>query len=464
MSSFKSIISSITESISNVMHIGAGYCAEHELYQGLGIDSIVFVEADDELFNAALQKFSSSPRISVLQKAIAGQNGERVLFQTNNKRFSSLIEPKKILEFYPNLEVTRQKSVNTITLDSLCEEIQLPADEINLLVLELEGEETHVLENAAAEVLQKFKWIVVRTGTEVLDVSTSNKSGSEIAKMLHNADFDDLCFKEDAPPYCNYLFTRNDAALANAELEKKSESILADIQSLTTDNLDLMNQNSALDSEIVQFKKQNAELTKTLDTTQTELSETHTLISDSTKEKEELQQQIADLTETLQTAQAELRKTHTLVKKNTKEKEQLQQQIADLTETLQTTQAEFHEARVQNDSLKTEKTMQQERIEELGALRDEAKTELKEASHALRINNKLVAKTDADLRDLQARYQSAIESQKQQHALLSELQDKLIQASMFYRQLNLQDQNIESDIFSDDVESISNEPVENSDD
>ena len=55
----------------------------------------------------------------------------------------------------------------------------------------------------------------------------------------------------------------------------------------------------------------------------------------------------------------------------------------------------------------------------------------------VRINNKLILKSDADLRDLQLQYSSALQHQEQQHTLLCELKEKLRQASEFYKKLNL---------------------------
>ena len=68
----------------------------------------------------------------------------------------------------------------------------------------------------------------------------------------------------------------------------------------------------------------------------------------------------------------------------------------------------------------------------------------------LRINNKLILKSDNDLRDLQSQYRTALQYQEQQHNLLSELKAKLHQASSFYQKLNLQNLVIDTDLLEQD--------------
>lgn len=444
VSGCRSIISAINEDISSVVHIGAGYCAEAGLYRELGIQSVIFVEPDAQLFATATRKFLHSPHITVMQRAIAGKNEERVLFQISNKRFSSLLEPGRIIEYYPNLTVTDEIDVDAITLESLCDEIHIPEGKNSLLVLELQGEEANVLTHTPDHILQNFKWIVVRGSKETLYGKPSAPAEAAIKRSLYSAKFDALCFQEDNPVFCEYLFIRNDAALAKQALEEEMEVAFTDIQSLTADNLDLARQVNSLEARFEKSQQHNADLAERLDAARKQISDlsgekeaTLADIQAVTKDKlnliseitsldartEKLQQHNADLAETLDAARDQISDL-------TGEKEELQQQINDLTTAHQSTQSELCE-------------------------------ELKEANHALRINNKLVAKTDADLRDLQARYETAIDNQKQQHSLLLDLQEKLIQASKFYRQLDIQDQNIKGDVFGDDIESIENEPDQN---
>ena len=192
-------IYTITEDISNVVHIGAGYCTESDLYQQLGINSVVFVEPDIQLYESASQKFLRTPHVNVLRKAIAGKSEERVYFQLNNKRFSSLHEPNRITEFYPNLIVNEEVNLKTSTLESLCDEIQVPERVNSLLVLELRGEETNVLVQTPTRVLQNFKWIVVKSSEEALYGKASIGANEAIKDALKSAQFDAFCFGEDNP-------------------------------------------------------------------------------------------------------------------------------------------------------------------------------------------------------------------------------------------------------------------------
>ena len=72
--------------------------------------------------------------------------------------------------------------------------------------------------------------------------------------------------------------------------------------------------------------------------------------------------------------------------------------------------------------------------------------ELIAMQQTLRINSKLVLKSDIDLRDLQSQYRTAIQLQHEQHNLLCELKEKLRQASVFYQKLNLESPVLDGDM------------------
>ena len=269
MASYSSIISAISENISTVVHIGAGYCTEYPLYQNLGIKQIVFVESDKQLFDVASERFSRSPDITILNRTIGGQNGVGTFFQTSNKRFSSLLKPNQILKYYPNLLVTNEQTITTTTLQSLCNEIQILANDKNLLVLELQGAELSVIIDTKAEVLQKFKWIVIRAGEGTLYGPESTDTTSEIEERLHSSNFDSLLFEEEIPPFHKYLFIRNDSAVANRSLKAKTKTLLTDFHALNAEHLKLHDQHSDLISENALNDQQNAVLVDKLSSTHT---------------------------------------------------------------------------------------------------------------------------------------------------------------------------------------------------
>jgi hypothetical protein len=443
LTSFTSIISSIQDKISMVVHIGAGYCAEIGLYENLGISSIILVEPDEQLFNAASHKLSKESDATLLQKGISGHVGERILYQTSNKRFSSLNKPAKILEFYPNLTVTDEQVVETVSLEFLCNEIQLSSDGNNLLVLELQGEEHLVLANTPVEVLHKFKWIIARSGEKELYELESGLSGPDIGESLQRADFDALCFKEDTPPFFKFLFIRNDAAVSEKSLEQKIEGLEQNTQDLELKIGDLGQNTQDLELKIGDLgqKAQDLELNKAsmildLDSLSEKNSNLNILNTALQKDISQFQKDADEFVRIVDAGQAKQANTESQLK----------------------------EIVVQNKSLTTEISKQKQQIGEFRAFQDELSFELKNANHASRVSNKLAAKTDADLRDLQARYQSAIRQQKEQQALLIDVQDKLGQAAKFYRRLKIEDRNIEGDIFNRSLESIEDVDSENGED
>ena len=97
-------------------------------------------------------------------------------------------------------------------------------------------------------------------------------------------------------------------------------------------------------------------------------------------------------------------------------------------------------------SLKKENANQLQLAKELADSVKVKEKELTEMQQTLRINNKLILKSDSDLRDLQLQYRAALQHQEQQHTLLCELKEKLHQASEFYQKLNLQNLVFDADL------------------
>ena len=90
----------------------------------------------------------------------------------------------------------------------------------------------------------------------------------------------------------------------------------------------------------------------------------------------------------------------------------------------------------------------------------EKSKEISDLQQTLRINSKLVLKSDADMRDLQRQYRAALERQDQQHNLLTELTEKLRQASVYYQKLNLQKLVFDVEVLEQE-DSDDNEPTGN---
>ena len=405
---FEELIKSVLAMPSVIIHLGAGTCSEYESYNALNSKQLIFVEPDQYLAESAADTFKNKSHIKIIPCAIAAKNGQQILNITNNRRFSSLLLPGDLLDYYPNIKVDDKAEVEAITLTKLCHDEEISKCSDNLLVAELQGMEKEVFPTTEVDTLQRFKWIIIRTSTTNLYTTVSDNARRSLSEVMLNAGFIVLVFEEDTPPFTNILCIRNDAAIDNNQL-KVQEANLVDTIRILEHNL----------------SKQLAKLD--------DLEANH----------------IAAMTElqiSLTSKSDELAKVQTLLQSITAKREDLLQQVKEHSRTVDARSDELAQAQTQILSLKKENANQLQLAKELADSVKVKEKELTEMQQTLRINNKLILKSDSDLRDLQLQYRAALQHQEQQHTLLCELKEKLHQASEFYQKLNLQNLVFDADL------------------
>ena len=218
MNKFEQLIQSVNAKPAAIVHLGAGWCREYEYLHSLDPERIIFVEPDPQLVSEAQRKFKSSTKVSVIASAIAPDQRRHTLKVTNNKRFSSLLSPTKLLDFYPNIEVTDEIEVDTLTIEQLCVDEKISEETDNLLIVELQGLERQIIPYVSAEILHRFKWIVIRSSKHALYKAIDELAYERLTQAMQDAGYIVLEFGEDAPPFANILCIRNDAEIENARL------------------------------------------------------------------------------------------------------------------------------------------------------------------------------------------------------------------------------------------------------
>jgi len=230
------IIKSLSAEPSVIVHIGAGSCGENDLYQSLGTSKVVYVEPDPYFAETTSSTFESLPGTKVIPCAIATENGRQKLNITNNRRFSSLLLPDGLLEFYPNIVVDECIDVETKTLTKLCQEEEIHGESDGLLVVELQGLEKEVFPTVEVDTLQRFKWILIRSSNMNLYTSSTDKAPASLIEVMQEACFTVLVFEEDSPPFVDILCIRNDEARdATTEQSAELEQMQSMVHSLTTE-------------------------------------------------------------------------------------------------------------------------------------------------------------------------------------------------------------------------------------
>lgn len=412
MNRIAELIKSVSVAPSVIVHIGAGTCSQHDLYKVISSDRIIYVEADQHLAEVATDSFQNTSQVKVIPCAIDIENGQQTLNITNNRRFSSLLSPAELLDFYPNIEVETQVEVEAITLARLCRVEEVNKDSNNLLVAELQGVEKGVFASAKVDTLQKFKWVIIRSSKTDLYTPVSDNEQRSLSEVLQKASFTVLAFEDAAPPFMYFLCLRDDAAIDNKRLLAQEASLLKTSRVLKRN-----------------LSEQKADIA--------DLRTSHATAID-------------ELESSLASKSNKLSETKTLIQSITSQKGHQQQNLEEMKIAIDAKSSELTQAQKQIQSLLTEKEDLKQKIKKLVGSVSKKENELTEMQQTLKINNKLTLKSDMDLRDLQEQYRTALQHQDQQHMLLSELKEKLRQASAFYHKLNLQNLVIETDMLEQD--------------
>jgi len=127
-----------------IIHCGAYLAEELPIYQSHGIENRCWIEADPDTF-AELKDIIPATD-TALNVAVGNYNATGKFIVMNNGASSSLLMPKKHLEYYPEILPKREIRVDVRTLDFL---VDCGAIDINLydfLYMDLQGAESLAIE------------------------------------------------------------------------------------------------------------------------------------------------------------------------------------------------------------------------------------------------------------------------------------------------------------------------------
>ena len=145
-----------------VLHIGAHQCEEFPLYLslGLGFQDIVWIDANADLAPAGMSTYWVA--------AVSDTDGQEVTFHiTDNGQSSSLLALKDHLYEHPSVHEVAQRTVTTVTLNTLLREKGVPYDRFDVMNLDIQGAELMAL-RGATELLPYIKAIYTEVNIKEL--------------------------------------------------------------------------------------------------------------------------------------------------------------------------------------------------------------------------------------------------------------------------------------------------------
>lgn len=131
-----------------IIHIGAHEGKELQTYLKMGVEQILFIEANPVVFERLKQQIANYPNVKAVCCAIGNKNGTATLHVTSMDQSSSILPLKVCQEIYPTITETQQITVTCKTLDTLLEDSQLDPAQFNLINIDIQGAELLAFEGA----------------------------------------------------------------------------------------------------------------------------------------------------------------------------------------------------------------------------------------------------------------------------------------------------------------------------
>jgi FkbM family methyltransferase len=162
------ILASYDLQTKSILHIGAHWGQEAPAYSASGVERVVFVEAIPAVFEK-LQKniapYSAFRAICALCSDVTGSDIEFNI-SSNEGGSSSMLGLGNHANLYPQISYVETLRLKAITADDLVGE-QTPGEKFDLLVLDTQGAEMHVL-RGATDILRTVKALWIEVSEEPL--------------------------------------------------------------------------------------------------------------------------------------------------------------------------------------------------------------------------------------------------------------------------------------------------------
>ncbi|WP_083305257.1 FkbM family methyltransferase [Moorena producens] len=163
---FENIFHKYQLKIQGIIHIGAHYGQEYEIYQNYQIPNLVFFEPlshNFEILQGHVGNTTSNTRL--FQKALGNDNKKIKMYveRANKGMSSSILKPNKHLEQYPQIVFDSEEIVDMVRLDDILED----KENYNFIVIDVQGYELEVFKGSQ-ETLKTIDYIITEVNREEL--------------------------------------------------------------------------------------------------------------------------------------------------------------------------------------------------------------------------------------------------------------------------------------------------------
>jgi len=136
--------------VKGVIHIGAHFGQEYEIYKNNNIENMVFFEPLEKNFRILRERVPQTDRVRLISCALGETHGSAKMFveTANQGQSSSLLEPDIHLKQYPHIRFDDQEEVQVATLDSFLDSGEIKSEDFNMINMDVQGYELKVLRGA----------------------------------------------------------------------------------------------------------------------------------------------------------------------------------------------------------------------------------------------------------------------------------------------------------------------------
>lgn len=142
--------------ITGVIHVGAHFGKEFQIYEDLKIKNSIFFEPSSRTFQ--ILKHNIGDKTIIVNKAVGNENKKiEINLETSNEgQSNSILNPKLHLHQYPHIVFLEKEEVDMVRLDDF---IKTPKD-YNFMNIDVQGYELEVLKGSK-ELLKNIDYIIV---------------------------------------------------------------------------------------------------------------------------------------------------------------------------------------------------------------------------------------------------------------------------------------------------------------
>jgi FkbM family methyltransferase len=147
-----------------IIHIGAHFCEEREIYEKAGCDDkkVVWIEGNPHVCHLVSQKF---PTVQVYNGLISDKEHDVDFIITNNGQSSSFLELKEHKIQHPEVYEVGRIKLRTTTLPELLSQNSIDVTKYDCLMMDIQGAELHAL-RGMKDILSGFRLVYLEVNTK----------------------------------------------------------------------------------------------------------------------------------------------------------------------------------------------------------------------------------------------------------------------------------------------------------